>query len=253
MSHIHPRKPRNHIDMRTTSIDVLSVNDWRILSIPPQFAASPPRKIRRSDLPRRASGESATLDFTHPTMSTLTPSSLSLPARFWHSLLAFVGELKHGSANRPLHGPSGRLVFDCGHGCACSDLPICERCADATPRQFHVTFVDLSLCTACVGCPEAGASVQLMAGARINGTYVLARNGSCAGRRSRPMCRARGRCMPPPIARAIRRRSRLRFSGFGSTPRSFGCRSRMTVIRYCSLTRRSIPRPVVPALPWPTP
>lgn len=89
--------------------------------------------------------------------------------------------LKRSSDGTLLHGPGGHLVYQCAPGrCACASLPACTNCPDATPAQFHVSFVDVVLCIGCVPCADLGISGQLSAGAAINGTYVLTRNGNCA-------------------------------------------------------------------------
>jgi hypothetical protein len=92
-----------------------------------------------------------------------------------------MSHLKHAASGHLLHGPAGNLVRDCGAApCACPADSPCDWCADATPSQFHVTFTDVSLCPDCVSCADAGFSLRMNDGSALDGTYLLARNGSCA-------------------------------------------------------------------------
>jgi hypothetical protein len=90
--------------------------------------------------------------------------------------------LKHGSDGHLLHGPTGNLVRGCSSAptCDCASTPACANCPDATPSQFHVTFVGVTLCTGCVSCDALGVSLQMTADSVLDGTYVLTHNGDCA-------------------------------------------------------------------------
>src|SRR5689334_4320998 len=56
-------------------------------------------------------------------------------------------------------------------GCPCAAVvDPCSFCSDATPTQFHVTFIGIALCSSCIDCSDTGTSVQLSG--TINGTYL---------------------------------------------------------------------------------
>lgn len=98
--------------------------------------------------------------------------------------------LKHSATGHLMYGPNGHLSSGCpgsgggggggGGGCACLDtVSPCSLCAGDTPSQFHVSIVGVTICADCVACGTSGPWARAGAGASVNGSYVLTKNGAC--------------------------------------------------------------------------